>query len=241
MQTSDTLSEILATKQLRKDYASFTFGPMDLSIRSGETLAIFGHNGAGKSTFFQMITGQLDASSGEVRVLDQKMVPESFELKRHIGYLPQNLDLPSWVTGEEILSYASRLYQLPLEKLQPHMEVWACSEYRKRPIATCSHGMKKRVGLALATMHNPDLLILDEPFSGLDVGHIRTLENFILQRDKEGKSTILCTHIIPYSAKICSSAVLFDNGQLHKMNEWKEWSFSQRIENAEKLIFKEKE
>lgn len=228
----------LTAKNIEKLYPNFKLGPVSLDLNPGECIAFLGHNGAGKSTFFQIITGQLDASSGEVVFSGEKVLPESFMVKRKIGYLPQNLDLPHWVSGHEILSYAANLYELPQSRVTDLEQYWAITPYRSAALASCSHGMKKRVGLAMATIHDPDLLILDEPFSGLDMLHIRSLTQLLEQRISGGKTTILSTHVIPYAAKICGRALHIKKGEVSEIQDWQQSYFVKRIEVAESLIFK---
>ncbi|MDA9951127.1 ABC transporter ATP-binding protein [Oligoflexaceae bacterium] len=233
------MNTILDCRKLKKSFAAFEFGPLDLKVDTGECVAFLGHNGAGKSTFFQMITGQLDPTSGEIRFLDQKMTPENFELKRSLGYLPQNLELPDWICATEVLDYAAKLYGIPQTAAANALKLWAVEGYKRTPLIDCSHGMKKRVGLALASIHDPDLLILDEPFSGLDIAHIRTLKQLVAQRQKEGKTTFLSTHILPYAGELCSRALLLSNGQVRELEQWKNQSSSERSSLGEAAIFNE--
>lgn len=227
----------LKVSDLKKDFSKFKFGPVNLKISAGECVALLGHNGAGKSTFFQMITGQLDPTEGLIEVLRKKLLPETYEIKKKLGYLPQHLDLPDWVSGEEILSYGAKLYQLPDEVVTNSIKYWEIESYANLPLASCSHGMRKRVGLALANLHQPEFLILDEPFSGLDIAHIKNLSNLILKRKKESRTTILCTHVIPYAAKLCERALLIEAGKITEMADWPGAGFEQRIKIAEDLIF----
>jgi len=222
----------------RRDEA-FTLGPVNISLAAGQTAALFGRNGAGKSTLFQLTTGNLDATSGEVWFLGQRLVPEAFALKRRIGYLPQHLTLPRWVTGSEILAYAATLYEFQDRKtaVQEALAYWDCLSYKDTPLASLSHGMQKRVGLALATLHRPPCLILDEPFSGLDIYHIRALEDHIEERHRSGLITILSTHTVSHAAKLCSTAFVLKAGVLTPMDAWPSLDFMGRVEAVEKTFF----
>lgn len=232
---------ILKVTNVEKTYGGpFNLGPINLEINEGETVALLGKNGAGKSTFFQIITGSMDATSGEVTFLGSKLTPDAFTLKRKLGYLPQNLQLPRWVSGVEILRYGVSLYELPEREKRVNLALkyWDCDWFANRPLAACSHGMQKRIALALATIHEPDLLILDEPFSGLDIYHIRALENIIESRVTQGKATILCTHIAPYAAKICHRALLFESGKMEWLKNWYESDQLTRIGQVESHFFR---
>ena len=231
---------VLEVNNLKKTYGGpFSLGPIEFRLDGGETIALLGKNGAGKSTFFQIITGSMDATDGEVKFLGSKLVPDSFQLKRKMGYLPQNLNLPRWVSGQEILRYGASLFELENResKVEGALKYWDCDWFANRPLAACSHGMQKRVALALATIHNPELLILDEPFSGLDIYHIRALERVIEVRNAHKKATILCTHIGPYAAKLCQRALLFDDGQMAWLDEWQNADQAKRIDQIERHFF----
>jgi len=237
--SSNTLVSI---ENLKKEYpGGFTLGPASINLSEGETVAFLGKNGAGKSTLFQMLTGNSDATSGTILVDGKKLTPDKYELKRKLGYLPQNLHLPKWSTGLEILRYGASLYQLENaeEKIQSAMKYWDCEFYKDKPLAACSHGMQKRVGLAIASLHDPVCLILDEPFSGLDLFHIRALENEIKRRQAAGKTTLISTHIAPYVAQLCQKVYVVDQGKIKTLNGWDEADQIERISLIETEFFKD--
>lgn len=234
------MTTILETSDLAKDYGSdFKLGPISIQFNANESIAILGKNGAGKSTFFELITGNIDASKGSIHFLGDPLTPDSFLLKRKLGYLPQNVHLPKWVTAQEILAYACRLYDIvnAPELIEQLLAKWDISWFANRPLAACSHGMQKRVGLAMATIHNPSMLILDEPFSGLDIFHIRAVENTIKQRQTEQKLTLLCTHVAPYASQLCDRAIIVDNGQVEEIESWRAMPYSERLEEIEQHFF----
>lgn len=231
---------LLEIKKLTKSFSeSWTLGPIDLTLNRGEVCALLGKNGAGKTTLFQITTGNMDATSGEVRLNGERLTPDTFKLKQKIGYLPQNPVLPRWASGEEILLYAAGLYEIPERRrfVDQLMEYWDCAFYRKKPLAALSHGMQKRVGLALSSMHEPDLLILDEPHSGLDLFHIRALDELLEKRRKSGQTTLLSTHIAPYTAKLCDRVFIIETGKISALANWEHQSFTQRIDAIESRFF----
>lgn len=231
---------LLRVSQLLKRYPSgFQFGPANFTLSAASTYAFLGINGAGKSTLFQLLTGNLDASEGQIYWREQKFGPESFAIKRHIGYLPQNLDLPPWVSGLELLTYAANLYATSTDRcaLQNLLEYWDCQAFAQRPLAACSHGMQKRLALALASFHNPQLLILDEPFSGLDLLHIRALEKLIQTRQEQGLTTVLSTHIAHYVAKLCQAVYLIKVGQVYPLANWQQKDLTGKIQMIEDQFF----
>lgn len=181
----------------------------------------------------------MDANSGEVRLREERLTPDTFQVKRKIGYLPQNPVLPRWATGEEILNYAASLYELPNRTtfVKELMSYWDCEYYRNKPLAALSHGMQKRVGLALASMHKPDLLILDEPYSGLDLFHIKALDQLITERQNSKLTTILSTHIAPYTAKLCNRVLIVEAGKISTLEPWQNQNFLDRIDAIESRFF----
>ena len=217
----------------------FHLGPVDLQIALGRTVAVLGKNGSGKSTLFHLLTGNHDATAGTILIGGEKMHRGAYDLKRRLGYLPQHMDLPRWVTGFEILSYAARLYELadPKACIATAMDIWDFASYAYKPMAACSYGMQKRVGLALATFHDPQVLILDEPFSGLDLFHIKALEDTITTRRDGGRVTIVSTHVASYAARHCHQAYIIRAGRLVAVHGWDQLGFSERIAALEELFF----
>lgn len=231
---------LLSLENLEKSYeGGFKLGPLTIAMASGETIAFLGKNGAGKTTLFELITGNLDASSGTVTLSGKRVTPETPDLKRRLGYLPQDQTLPRWVTGHELLTYAAKLYDLPQarEAVLKAEEYWDCAAYRSKPLAALSYGMLKRVGLALATLHAPDCLILDEPFSGLDVFHVRALDQAIAARAAAGQLTILSTHVAPFTAGLCDRVFIIDQGQAVALSAWQGTDYMQRIQLIESAFF----
>ena len=221
--STSTPQALLKTNQLTVRFApSYQLGPVDLHLAAGETVGVVGRNGAGKSTLFQLLTGNLDASGGEVHVDGHRLTPDTPHIKRFIGYLPQDPVLPRWATGREVLAYAARLYELPdIAKRVPAAEAyWDCGSFRQKPLSTLSYGMQKRVALALATLHEPRLLILDEPFSGLDLNHIKALEELLTARGSKGLTTVLSTHVTAFCARLCSRVWSIQDGRLESIEPW---------------------
>ena len=221
----------------KKFSAGFQLGPCDLQVNRAETLAVLGKNGAGKSTLFNLMTANLDPSAGEVTFRGQRFIPEAFALKRELGFLPQNPVFPPWVNGAELLHYAVRLYGLDIAAVARALQRWDGEHYQHLPLTLCSHGMQKRIGLAVATIHQPPLLLLDEPFSGLDVFHLKTLQELLATRKQQQLSNVLSTHILPLAAQLCDRAVVLKHGQLHTLPDWQQQDSGQRIAAVEKLLF----
>lgn len=227
---------VLSVNALQKIYAKgFVLGPCTFAVEAGDTLAILGKNGAGKSTLFELISGNLDPSAGEVKIGAAHVRVDQPAIKRRFGYLPQHVHLPPWVTGLDVLRYAAMLHEVPRaeEAIQKAISTWDLADFVGYPIETGSHGMQKRVALALAHLHNPDYLILDEPFSGLDLYHIRALQQSIEERKTSGKITILSTHIAHFVAKLCQRVFVLDNGTMQEIPQWSGLEFLDKIQKIE--------
>lgn len=236
------MSGLLLTNLVKRFPSSgFQLGPLNLEMAPGERLALFGKNGAGKSTLFQLLTGHMPSDEGTIQIQGEKMHTGAFELKRRIGYLPQNLELPRWVTAHDIITYALKLHGLtPLDRIRDEtLTYWDSTFYAKKPLGACSYGMQKRVALALATLHNPDLLILDEPFSGLDLYHIHSLETLLAARGPQ-QITIVSTHVAAHVARLCPRAITIHNGAMSEIDAWKSAGFLERMDLMEEQFFPKK-
>lgn len=230
----------LRLEELSKQFSQsgFHLGPLNLDLKAGARIALFGKNGAGKTTLFQLVTGHMAADSGVIELFGQRMNVSSFELKKRIGYLPQHLELPRWVSAYDLITYALKLYEFTdLEKRRSEiLERWDANYYAHKPLGACSYGMQKRVGLALATLHNPELLILDEPFSGLDLFHIRTLEELLAERTRD-QITIVSTHVASHVARLCDRAIVVREGKLLEIDAWTGAAFMERLDLMEDQFF----
>lgn len=237
-----------------KKYEEFQLGPINMELNAKKTassdkaaqpgnsegtiVGLVGPNGAGKSTLFKAITGSYDLDQGRIKVHQQIMTPENFELKRKLGYLPQNLSLPRWATPKELAHYAATLLGIPHQEASKELLYWDCVDYIDRPIAQCSHGMAKRVGLTVSLIHQPALCILDEPFTGLDLTHIQSLFDRLQQRKKQGLVTILSTHIAPYVSRLCDELYTIENGKMSYIDRWPTLTQHEKEQEIEDIFIK---
>ncbi len=217
----------------------FKLGPINLAVHRGETVAVFGKNGAGKSTFFELLTGSIDRSDGELQVLGTKMSPDATHLRQQVGYLPQESHLPEWTTADEILTYAAKLRHMEdvSGSVEHQLKCWDATGWRHRPLTKTSHGMQRRVGLAVAMIHDPDILILDEPFNALDIVNGRILETLVRDRSTRGKTTLISIHTPLLAASLCPRAILLDNGRLEELTQWPTADLTARASIIENRFF----
>ena len=197
-------------ERLAVDQASF-------SAPRGQILGFLGPNGAGKSTTMRMLTGFLPPSSGSARVAGFDIVEEADEVRRRIGYLPENPPLYPDMTVSAYLSFVARLKGVPSRQLRSArdevMERTGLTAVAGRILARLSKGYKQRVGLAQALVHDPEVLVLDEPTIGLDPQQIIEIRELI--RGLSGERTvILSTHILPEVSQVCDAVVIINEGKV---------------------------
>jgi ABC-2 type transport system ATP-binding protein len=187
---------------------------VSFEIKTGEIVGFLGPNGAGKSTMMKIITGFIPPSSGNVLVNGIETSDGSLEIKKKIGYLPENNPLYPEMYIREYLQFAASLYKsdIPLKKqIDDIIEVTGLAPEQKKKIGSLSKGYRQRVGLAQALIHNPDVLILDEATTGLDPNQIVEIRNLIRDAGKE-KTVLLSTHIMQEVEAICSRVIIIDRG-----------------------------
>jgi ABC-2 type transport system ATP-binding protein len=199
------------------------YGPVtavnDVTFRAeaGEILGFLGPNGAGKTTTMRVITGYMPASEGRVRVAGYDVFDQPIEAKRRIGYLPETPPLYPDMTVREYLTFVARIKGVPSREIRDRVETvmkrtWI-ADMAGRHCAKLSKGYRQRVGLAQAIIHNPDVLILDEPTAGLDPKQI--IETRQLIRELGGTHTIvLSTHILPEVSQTCQRVVIINKGRV---------------------------
>ena len=194
---------------------------LDFSIRRGEVVGFLGPNGAGKTTTMRMITGYLPPTAGTALVAGLDVGVDPVKVRRHIGYLPENVPLYTEMRVKEYLHFRAQLKGLrgnPMRRrVGEIMETCSLTDVRRRIIGNLSKGYRQRIGLADALVHEPDLLILDEPTNGLDPNQIRQTREFI--RSLAGKHTILLsTHILAEVEQTCDRVIILDEGRIRAVD-----------------------
>jgi ABC-2 type transport system ATP-binding protein len=188
---------------------------VDLELKRGEVLGLLGPNGAGKSTTMQMLTGNLAPTSGSVQICGIDLLKNPRKAKRYIGYLPENPPLYKELTVDEYLRFAARLHNVDLSRidfvLTEVKQRCGLSDIGKRLISALSKGYQQRVGVAQAIIHQPEIIILDEPSVGLDPNQIREIRTLIRELGKSC-SVILSTHILPEVESVCDRVQIMNQG-----------------------------
>lgn len=212
------MNRLIEVEQLYRYYDNhLAVNDVSFTLEKGEILGFLGPNGAGKSTTMQMICGNLAPSSGQVRINGIDILDNPKEAKAELGYLPENPPVYRELTVDEYLTYCARLHGLKKDKVKVAVdsarERCGLAEVGGRLIGNLSKGFQQRVGIAQAIVHNPRVVILDEPTVGLDPIQIREIRNLI--RELGGThSVILSTHILPEVESICDRIQIMHRGQM---------------------------
>ena len=188
---------------------------VSFSLKKGEVVGFVGPNGAGKSTLMKIITCYLQQDSGKVQVCKLDTLEEDLQVKSRIGYLPENNPLYTDMYIKEYLFFVGDLYKINNLKMRVDkiiQQTGLTSEQGKK-ISQLSKGYKQRVGLAAALIHNPDILILDEPTTGLDPNQLVEIRNLIKEVGKN-KTVLLSTHIMQEVDKICNRLIIINQGKI---------------------------
>jgi len=190
---------------------------ISFEVKSGEILGFLGPNGAGKSTTMKIATGYIPPSKGRIKVFDFDVVTQSMEVRRNIGYLPEHNPLYLDMYVKEYLRFIGSLHHIKRKKLSQRVsemiEVCGLEREQKKLIGALSKGYRQRVGLAQALIHDPPVLILDEPTTGLDPNQIVEIRNLIAKVGKE-KTVIFSTHIMQEVQAICDRAIIINLGKI---------------------------
>ncbi len=196
-------------EQLALDDVSFSISP-------GEIVGLLGPNGAGKSTMMKIITCFIPATSGDASVYGFDTREQSLEVRKRVGYLPENNPLYTDMYIKEYLEFIAGIHKLGKntgKRVAEMMEITGLNAERGKKIGMLSKGFRQRVGLAQALIHDPEVLILDEPTSGLDPNQLVEIRNLILEIGKE-KTVMLSTHIMQEVEAICNRAIIINHGKI---------------------------
>jgi len=221
LETSDAPQSAMAveTFDLVRRFQDFVaVDNLNLKVGRGSFFGFLGPNGAGKSTTIKMLTGLLAPTSGQIRVLGRDLAAEPLEVKRRIGVVPEDLNLFERLTGAEMLAFTGRMYGLQKSEIAKRsLELLDLMELLSEPkklIVEYSHGMKKKLSLACALIHRPEILFLDEPFEGIDAIASRTLKDLLSRLTARGLTVFLTSHVLEIVERLCSDIAIIAQGKL---------------------------
>lgn len=210
---------MLEAQGLSKSYGSFP-AVLDVTFRlePGQVLGYLGPNGSGKSTTVKMLTGLLQPTRGQVTQDGEDIQKNLVEYRKRLGYVPEEANLYPYLTGEEYLEMIGTLRAMPgsrrKTRIDALLQLFALAPHRYVTVGSYSKGMRQRILLIGALMDNPDVLILDEPMSGLDVTSSLVLKSLIQSLSARGKAIFFCSHVLEVVEKICSKLIILRKGQV---------------------------
>lgn len=209
---------MIEIKNLTKKFGSNTIlDSINFSVKKGEILGFLGPNGAGKTTTMKIITSFWNPTSGSVEIDGKDVVRSSIKTRKKIGYLPENVPLYDDMKVYEHLRFVAEIRDIPKDEIKKRIkevgEAIGLIKVMRKPIEELSKGYRQRVGLAQAIIHNPDVLILDEPTTGLDPNQIVEIRDLIKKIGKE-KTVIFSTHILSEVNAVCDRVIIINNGHI---------------------------
>ncbi|MCK5162591.1 MAG: ABC transporter ATP-binding protein [Desulfobacula sp.] len=208
---------------------------LNLSVKSGEIFGIVGPNGAGKSTLLKMVLGFIKYDSGSISIAGKS--PMEPETRINMGYLPENPYYYDHLSAEDLMKFSATTSGMNKKNIQPSIDhllkIMNLEHARKRHLRTYSKGMTQRAGICFALVHDPDLIIFDEPMSGLDPLGRKLVVDLVLDLKEKGKTIIFCSHILNDIERLCDRIAIMDKGRLKKMLN-REQFFSEQDKNIKK-------
>ena len=210
---------MLKIEHLTKKYGDkAAVDDLSLHIAAGEIYGFIGHNGAGKTTTIKCCCGILQFDAGEIFVDGRSVKAEPIEVKKRIAYIPDNPDLYGFMSGIKYLNFICDIYGVPesarREKIEKYAELFSIREDLAQPISAYSHGMKQKLAVISALIHDPKLIVMDEPFVGLDPTAAHNLKQIMRTFCDNGGAIFFSTHVLEVAEKLCDKVAIIKNGRL---------------------------
>ena len=210
---------MLKIEHLTKKYGEKTaVEDLSLHILKGEIYGFIGHNGAGKTTTLKSIVGILQFEEGKIRIDGDSIQENPLACKKKIAYIPDNPDLYEFMTGVQYLHFIANIFGVDektrQERIRKYADLFEITSDLAQPIAAYSHGMKQKLAIIAAWIHNPELIIMDEPFVGLDPKASHILKGMMREVCDEGGAIFFSTHVLEVAEKLCDKVAIIKNGKL---------------------------
>jgi sodium transport system ATP-binding protein len=205
-------------QSFRRGKEFFAVDNVSFSVNPGQILGLLGSNGAGKTTLLRMLSTALKPSRGTASLMGIDLVKNPLEVRKRIGFLSDNTGLYGRLTAREMITYYGKLHGMERKKLLERMDelfnVLEMTEFVDKRNDSLSSGMKQKVSIARTLIHEPDIIMFDEPTTGLDVAAAEAILNFIESCKNKGKTVIFCTHHMHEVERLCDNVVILNKGQL---------------------------
>lgn len=209
---------------------------ISLQVNDGEIFAFIGHNGAGKTTTLKSIVGILDFEEGDILINGKSIKKEPIACKMEIAYVPDNPDLYENMKAIDFINFICDMYEVPKnkrkERIEKYINLFELQNNINDEMSSFSHGMKQKVALIAALVHNPKVLIMDEPFVGLDPKAVFDMKEIMREMCNEGKTIFFSTHILEVAEKLCSRVAIIKQGKIVKVGNMQEVKGDESLEQV---------
>lgn len=209
---------------------------LSLSIEAGEIYGFIGHNGAGKTTTLKSVVGILRFDSGEIKINGISVNEDHIACKKQLAYIPDNPDLYDFMTGIKYLNFIADIFGIEQktreERIKTYAEKFDMTDDLAQPVASYSHGMKQKLAIISAWIHSPRLIIMDEPFVGLDPKASFLLKEMMRETCKNGGAIFFSTHVLDVAEKLCDKIAIIKNGKLIKTGTTEEVKGDESLESV---------
>lgn len=228
---------MLQIEHFTKEYGSkVAVNDLSLEIRSGEIFGFIGHNGAGKTTTIKAVAGILPFQKGEIRVDGISVRENPLECKKRMAYIPDNPDLYEFLTGIQYLNFIADIFQVPKgqreERIGKYSDLFGLTGDLGSTVSTYSHGMKQKLALIGALIHEPKLLLMDEPFVGLDPKAAHDLKMIMTDICQKGGAIFFSTHVLEVAEKLCHKVAIIKEGKLAACGTMEEVKGNESLEQV---------
>lgn len=209
---------------------------LSLHIRPGEIYGFIGHNGAGKTTTLKSVAGILQFDSGTITIAGNSVTADPIRCKRDIAYIPDNPDLYDFMSGIKYLNFVADIFGIPAdvraERIRKYADVFELTKDLAQPINAYSHGMKQKLAVIAAWIHAPKLIVMDEPFVGLDPKAAHLLKEMMREHCDGGGAIFFSTHVLEVAEKLCDKVAIIKEGRLIKAGTMEEVKGDESLEEV---------
>ena len=229
---------MIEIKNLTKSYVKGKKAVDNISfdVLDGEIFAFIGHNGAGKTTTIKSIVGILDFDCGNILINGKSIKDDAINAKKEIAYVPDNPDLYENMKAIEYINFICDMYEISKEErcknIQKYSKMFEIDDKLDDEISSFSHGMKQKIALIAALSHNPSVLIMDEPFVGLDPKAVFDMKEIMKKMCKEKKTIFFSTHILEVAEKLCNRVAIIKDGKIVKIGKMKDIMGDESLEQV---------
>ena len=228
---------MIEIKKVTKKYGNnIAVNNVSFTVGDGEIFAFIGHNGAGKTTLIKCITGIQEFDSGDILINGKSIKKKSVECKSEMAFVPDNPELYEQMKAIDYINFICDMYEVPQEireeRVHKYAKIFEIDDKLNDTIDSYSHGMKQKIALISTLVHNPKVLIMDEPFVGLDPKAVFDVKEIMRELTKEGTTIFFSTHILEVAEKLCSRVAIIKKGELVSVGTMKEVKGDKSLERV---------